>query len=91
MYQSAHVNTMYNIQHNFSGQILVQSSIFGRLGNIKPRCSYMNLKVVGFTQISDAYCDIVLDCYIKCTPTEEVLRASARNAYSVSLIYPFSL
>jgi anaphase-promoting complex subunit 5 len=69
MYQSAHINTIYNIQYNFSSQILVQSSIFGRLG---------------FTGVANAYSNVVLDCYDKCTPIEELLRASTRNAFSLA-------
>jgi hypothetical protein len=83
MYRSAHLNTLYNIQNNFSGQLLVQSAILARLG-----MSLVLLKstliFLGFAQIADSYCDVVLECYIKCSPADELLRAAFQNAYSAS-------
>jgi hypothetical protein len=37
----------------------------------------------GLNLIAESYCDILLDCYIDCTPVEEILRASCRKAYGV--------
>lgn len=87
MYQSAHLNAVYNTQNLFGTELLVFSSSYGRLGEFRPVIvpgSAADI-LAGQNQISGSYCDVLLDCYQQCTPVEEILRAFCKNAYSVRL------
>ncbi|KAF2674965.1 hypothetical protein BT63DRAFT_449952 [Microthyrium microscopicum] len=67
VYQAGHLNVMHDFQNMFGSQLLVTGTIYGRLG---------------FNQVSESYCDVLLDCYRYCSPVDEVLRASCRKAHS---------
>ncbi|OMP88746.1 Anaphase-promoting complex subunit 5 [Diplodia seriata] len=66
IYQSAHLNVVHNIRSNISSQMLMQASLYGRLGA---------------TDLSDAVCDILHLCYGNVCPIEDILRSTCHSAY----------
>ncbi|KAI9669138.1 MAG: anaphase promoting complex subunit 5 [Alyxoria varia] len=70
VYEASHLNMVHQLESVKSSQLLVQSSIYGRLG-IAP--------------LATAYCDLVTDCYKTNSPLEEIVRARARTAHNLAL------
>ncbi|OJD37482.1 anaphase-promoting complex subunit 5 [Diplodia corticola] len=66
IYQSAHLNVVHNIRSNIGSQMLMQASLYGRLGA---------------TDLSDAVCDILYLCYGNVCPIEDTLRSTCHSAY----------
>ncbi|KAF9632671.1 anaphase-promoting complex subunit 5 [Lasiodiplodia theobromae] len=66
IYQSAHLNVVHNIRSNIGSQMLMQASLYGRLGA---------------TDLSDAVCDILRICYGNVCPIEDILRSTCHSAY----------
>ncbi|KAK7731325.1 APC5 protein [Botryosphaeria dothidea] len=66
IYQSAHLNVVHNIRSNIGSQMLMQASLYGRLG---------------VTDLSDVVCDILRECYGHFCPNEEILRSTCHSAY----------
>ncbi|EKG11569.1 hypothetical protein MPH_11062 [Macrophomina phaseolina MS6] len=69
IYQSAHLNVVHNIRSNIGSQMLMQSSLYSRLG---------------VTELSDAVCDILRECYGSVCPIEDILRSICHSAYILS-------
>ncbi|KAF2735130.1 hypothetical protein EJ04DRAFT_220174 [Polyplosphaeria fusca] len=68
MYQASHLNIRENVG-NHGGQLLLQSTIYSRLG---------------LTELSSAYCDLLLHCYGQICPIEERIRATCRTAFGAA-------
>ncbi|KAF2432996.1 hypothetical protein EJ08DRAFT_608324 [Tothia fuscella] len=69
LYQSSHLNMTHHINSNVGTQLLLQSSVYGRLG---------------LTYLADAYCEILMDSYATTSPVEDAVRASCRRAYTAT-------
>ncbi|KAI9824674.1 MAG: hypothetical protein M1819_000827 [Sarea resinae] len=67
--RASHLNITKSITNAMSAQLLLQSSVFGRLG---------------ITHIAWSYCEIFLNCYAANAPFEEVLRCKCRSAFLLS-------
>ncbi|QDS68475.1 hypothetical protein FKW77_010842 [Venturia effusa] len=67
LYQSAHLNIAHNIQSNHGTQLLMQSSVYGRLG---------------LNHLADTYCEILLDCHAINSPVDDIVRSLCRRAYA---------
>lgn len=69
MYQGSHLNIKENIS-NHGGHLLLQSTIYSRLG---------------IAHLSGVYCDLLLHCYQSSCPIDERIRAICRSAFSVRI------
>ncbi|TKA76199.1 hypothetical protein B0A49_03042 [Cryomyces minteri] len=64
--QSSYLNVTHNIPSIIPAQMLMQSSVFGRLGQ---------------THLSNSICEVLRSCYNSNSPVEELIRAGCRSAY----------
>lgn len=69
IFQASHLNVRENILSNYGGQMLMQSTVFSRLG---------------ITHLSTAYCELLLHCYNSNSPIEENIRAICRLAFTTA-------
>lgn len=88
-YESSHLLIDYRVDSLKASQTLMQSSIYARLGIYDP-CTYIASAncVAGVTSLSNALCNLVVDCYAQDSPQEDVIRSRCRTAYIVSVSSP---
>ncbi|SLM38451.1 Tetratricopeptide-like helical domain [Lasallia pustulata] len=67
--KSSHLNVTYNIINVIGSQMMMQASVFARLG---------------VTSLAWSYGEIFLQCYADQSPVEDVLNCICKSAYSLS-------
>lgn len=82
--KSFYLNVTRNLRTTMGPQLLLESSLFTRIGRNSSITLVISADGLGLTHLSLLHCDIFRECYTKGSPLEDKLKIAYRGSQIVS-------